>query len=112
MDSTQTKPEDIDIVYLAGGFGNFLDTRQAIVIGMLPDVSLEKIHYVGNTTIEGARAVGLSRGLFETSEQIAQRMTYFDLMSHPDYMEEFIKAKFIPHTDLSLFPTVCTKSTL
>jgi hypothetical protein len=33
-------------------------------------------------------------------------MTYFDLMNHPGYMEEFIRASFIPHTDLTLFPSV------
>jgi uncharacterized 2Fe-2S/4Fe-4S cluster protein (DUF4445 family) len=106
MDATQIKPEDLDAVYLAGGFGNFLDTKQAIVVGMLPDVPLEKIHFVGNTSIEGAKTVLLSRKALETSERIAQSMTYFDLMSHPTYMEEFIRAKFLPHTDLSLFPTV------
>lgn len=106
MDATQIKPEDLDAVYLAGGFGNFLNTKQAIVVGMLPDVPLEKIHFVGNTSIEGAKTVLLSRKALETSERIAQSMTYFDLMSHPTYMEEFIRAKFLPHTDLSLFPTV------
>ena len=112
LDSTQTNPDDLDAVYLAGGFGNFLDTRQAIVIGMLPDIPLDKIHFVGNTTIEGAKKVALHRASFKTTEQIAQRMTYFDLMSHPGYMEEFIRAKFLPHTDLSLFPTVGTRSAL
>jgi len=106
MESTQTKLKDLDAVYLAGGFGNFLNTRQAVIVGMLPDVPLEKIRFVGNTSIAGAKTVMLSRKALETAEQIAQNMTYFDLMSHPTYMEEFIRASFLPHTDLSLFPTV------
>ena len=106
MDSTQTKPEDLDAIYLAGGFGNFLNTKQAVTIGMLPDVPLEKIQFVGNTAIAGAKTVLLSREALETSEKIAKSMTYFDLMSHPGYMDEFIRANFLPHTDLSLFPTV------
>jgi len=106
LESTQTKPKDLDAVYLAGGFGNFLNTKQAVVVGMLPDVPLEKIRFVGNTAIAGAVTVLLSRQALEISEQIAQSMTYFDLMSHPAYMEEFIRAKFLPHTDLSLFPNV------
>ncbi len=105
LESTQTKPEDLDAVYLAGGFGNYLNTRQAVIIGMLPDVPLEKIHFVGNTAIAGTKMVLLSRKSLEIAERIAQSMTYFDLMSHPAYMEEFIRAKFLPHTDLSLFPT-------
>jgi len=106
MDSTQTKPEDLDAIYLAGGFGNFLNTRQAVIIGMLPDVPLEKIQFVGNTAIAGAKTALLSREALETAEKIAKSMTYFDLMSHPGYMDEFIRANFLPHTDLSLFPTV------
>jgi len=106
MDSTQTKTEDIDGVYIAGGFGNFLNVRQAVTIGMLPDVPLEKIHFVGNTSIAGAKTVLLSREALVAAEQIAQSMTYFDLMSHPEYMDEFIRASFLPHTDLSFFPSV------
>jgi len=106
MDSTQTKTEDIDAIYLAGGFGNFLNVQQAVTIGMLPDVPLEKIQFVGNTSIAGAKTVLLSREALEAAEQIAKSMTYFDLMSHPGYMDEFIRANFLPHTDLSLFPSV------
>ena len=106
MDSTQTKAEDLEAIYLAGGFGNFLNVQQAVTIGMLPDVPLEKIQFVGNTSIAGAKTVLLSREALEAAEKIAKSMTYFDLMSHPGYMDEFIKAGFLPHTDLSLFPTV------
>ncbi|MHC4123388.1 MAG: ASKHA domain-containing protein [Planctomycetota bacterium] len=106
LEATQTRLEDIDAVYLAGGFGNYLNTKQAVVVGMLPDVLLEKIHFVGNTSIAGAKTVLLSQKGLEVSEQIAQNMTYFDLMNHPKYMEEFVSASFLPHTDLSLFPTV------
>jgi len=106
MESTQTNLEDLDAIYVAGGFGNFLDVRHAITIGMLPDVPLEKIQFVGNTSIAGAKTVLLSRKALKTAEKIAESMTYFDLMSHPRYMDEFIKACFLPHTDLSLFPSV------
>jgi len=106
MDSTQTKTENIDAIYIAGGFGNFLNVRQAVTIGMLPDVPLEKIQFVGNTSIAGAKTVLLSRKALETAEQIAEGMTYFDLMSYPGYMDEFVRANFLPHTDLSLFPSI------
>jgi uncharacterized 2Fe-2S/4Fe-4S cluster protein (DUF4445 family) len=106
MESTQTTPNDLEAVYLAGGFGNFLNTEKAVAIGMLPDVGAEKMRFVGNTALAGAKAALLSRKAFETAEQLAQSMTYFDLMNHPTYMEEFVRASFLPHTDLSLFPTV------
>lgn len=106
MESTQTRPQDLEAVYLAGGFGNFLNVQQAVTIGMLPDIPIEKIQFVGNTSIAGAKTVLLSRKALETAEKIAQSMTYFDLMSHPGYMDEFTRARFLPHTDLSLFPSV------
>jgi len=106
IESTQTKTDDLKAVYLAGGFGNFLNVRQAVTIGMLPDVPMEKIQFVGNTSIAGAKTVLLSRKALEAAEKIAESMTYFDLMSHPKYMDEFIRARFLPHTDLLLFPSV------
>ncbi len=106
MEATETTSNDLEAVYLAGGFGNFLNIQQAVNIGMLPDVPLEKMRFVGNTSIAGAKTVLLSRQALETAEKIAEGMTYFDLMSHPGYMDEFTRANFLPHTDLSLFPTV------
>jgi len=106
MESTQTKARDLEAVYLAGGFGNFLNVQKSVTIGMLPDVPLDKIKFVGNTSIAGAKTVLLSRKALRAAEKIAEGMTYFDLMSHPGYMDEFTRANFLPHTDLSLFPSV------
>jgi uncharacterized 2Fe-2S/4Fe-4S cluster protein (DUF4445 family) len=108
MNSTQTKVEDIDAIYIAGGFGNFMNVQQAVTVGMLPDVPVEKIQFVGNTSIAGAKTVLMSRKALETAEEIANSMTYFDLMSHSGYMDEFVRASFLPHTDLSLFPSVAS----
>ncbi len=106
MASTQIESENLDAIYLAGGFGNYLDVKQAVTIGMLPDVPLGKIHFVGNTSLAGAKTVLLSRKAQKQAEQIAASMTYFDLMTHREYMEEFMREKFLPHTNLSLFPSV------
>jgi uncharacterized 2Fe-2S/4Fe-4S cluster protein (DUF4445 family) len=105
MDTTQTKREDLDAIYLAGGFGNYLNVEHAVTIGLLPDIPLEKIYFVGNTSIAGAKMVLLSRQAQVEAESIANSTTYSDLMTHPDYMDEFIKANFLPHTDLLLFPS-------
>jgi len=105
MDTTQTKTEYLDAIYLAGGFGNYLNVQRAVTIGLLSDIGLEKIHFVGNTSIAGAKMVLLSQQAQADAEAIAGAMTYTDLMTHPDYMNEFIKANFLPHTDLSLFPS-------
>ncbi len=98
--------DDIDRVFLAGGFGNYLDREKAITIGLIPDLPLEKIRFVGNTSIIGAKMALLSREAWEKCEEIAQSATYYDLISFPHYYEEFLAAKFLPHTELERFPSV------
>ena len=97
---------DVNCVYLAGGFGNYLNVRNAITIGMLPDMPASRIKFVGNTSLAGAKMALLSEEAFETVQNIASQMTYFDLMGNQKYMEEFMSANFLPHTDLNAFPSV------
>lgn len=97
---------DIDRVLLAGGFGNYLDREKAITIGLIPDLSLEKIRFVGNTSIIGAKLALLSQEALERGDEIAKSVTYYDLISFPHYYEEFLAAKFLPHTELQRFPSV------
>lgn len=98
--------EDISHVFLAGGFGNYLDIRNAITLGLLPDLPHERIHFVGNTAVAGARAALISEEALARIERVARMMTYIDLMTNPKYMEEFVSANFIPHTDVERFPSV------
>ena len=97
---------DVHCVYLAGGFGNYLNVRNAITIGMLPDMPASRIKFVGNTSLTGAKMALLSEEAFETVQNIASQMTYFDLMGNQKYMEEFMSANFLPHTNLDAFPSV------
>jgi len=104
--SVDVAMEDIQHIYLAGGFGNYLDVGSAITLGMLPDVPPDRVHFVGNTAIAGARAALLSQEALRRIEHVARMMTYIDLMSNPTYMDEFVSANFIPHTDVERFPSV------
>ncbi len=106
MESTGTTYDGLDAIFVAGGFGNYLDVRKAIAIGMLPDIPHDRIHFVGNTSVAGAKMAIMSRRALARAEQIAGRMTYFDLMNHPTYMDAFMQANFLPHTDLARFPSV------
>ncbi|MFW6162691.1 MAG: ASKHA domain-containing protein [Planctomycetota bacterium] len=101
----------IQRIYLAGGFGNYLNVRSAITLGMLPDVPPDRVRFVGNTAIAGARAALLSEEALSHIEKVARMMTYVDLMSNPKYMDEFVSANFIPHTDIERFPSVPTAPT-
>ena len=96
---------DIAGVYVAGGFGRFLDLRQAIAIGMLPDLPPERYTYLGNSSLAGARAMLLSGEARRKVSELARRITYLELNTDPSYMDEFLGALFLPHTDASRFPS-------
>lgn len=98
--------DDISEVLIAGGFGNSLDIKQAVTIGMLPDIPLEKYRYVGNSAIKGAQMVLSSMDAFKEISNLATGMTYLDLSVGNDFMDEFVSAMFLPHTDFSQFPSV------
>ncbi len=106
LKSMELQPDRIEQVYLAGGFGNYLDLRSAITIGMLPDLPVSRIKFVGNTSARGAIMALLSAEAYQTVEKIASQMTYFDLMGNPGFMEEFVSANFLPHTKIEQFPSV------
>lgn len=95
--------EAIDRVIIAGGIGSGISMENALAIGMLPCLPLERYHYIGNSSLTGACAMLLSSQAEEEVFQIGQNMTYLELSTHPGYMDEFIAACFIPHTDSSLF---------
>ncbi|MGC8490764.1 MAG: ASKHA domain-containing protein [Syntrophobacteraceae bacterium] len=100
---------DLEKIYVAGGFGAHLDIEKAIFIGLLPDIPKERIRFVGNSSLAGARHALLSTRAFHRMEELANRMTYIELSVHPDFMNEFVAALFLPHTDVELFPTVTGK---
>ncbi len=98
--------EMIEKVYIAGGFGNYIDVKKAIIMGMLPDLPEERFHFVGNTSVAGAYLCLLSEDMRKEAERVASMMTYVELSMKSNYMDEFMSALFLPHTDISLFPSV------
>jgi len=96
----------IERVYIAGGFGNYLNVERAIILGMLPDLPIDRFVFMGNTSIAGAYLCLLSEELRKEAEEIASRMTYIELSVLRRFMDEYLSALFLPHTDLKYFPTV------
>ena len=92
--------------FIAGGFGTYLDIEKAIRIGLLPDLERSKFIFIGNSSLAGSREILLSTQAQATAEELATRITYFELSVDPGYMEEYSQALFFPHTDLLKFPTV------
>ena len=94
----------IDHVYVAGGIGSGINMKNVVNIGMLPDVELEKFSYIGNSSLTGAYAMVISDQANEKCAEVAANMTYLELSTYPGYMDSFVAACFIPHTDRNLFP--------
>ena len=103
LDTLDMEITDIDHIYIAGGIGSGIDLEKAISIGMLPALPLEKYSYIGNSSLTGACAMLLSSEAEWRVHKLERSMTYLELSSHPGYMDEFVAACFLPHTDASLF---------
>ena len=100
---------DLEQVYIGGGFGTYVDMPNAIFIGLLPDLPREKFVFVGNSSLVGARQILLSHEAITDADEIAKKITYFELSVEPGYMDEYMASLFFPHTDLSKFPSVAGK---
>ncbi|MGB7033242.1 MAG: ASKHA domain-containing protein [Syntrophobacteria bacterium] len=97
---------DLERIFVAGGFGNFMDVEKSIFIGLLPDVPTERVQFIGNSSLTGSRMALLSRHALERANTLARQMTYFELSIDPRFYDEFVAALFLPHTDLDLYPSV------
>ncbi len=104
LQSVDMTVECIDHVYVAGGIGSGINMKNAVNIGMLPDVELEKFSYIGNSSLTGAYAMVISDEATAKCAEVGANMTYLELSTYPGYMDSFVAACFIPHTDASLFP--------
>ena len=101
--------DEVQKIYIAGAFGNKLDISSCVTIGLLPDVPIERIQFIGNSSVAGAKRAMLSRRMFEEVNRIRERITYQELMVDPAYMEKFTSACFLPHTELAQFPSVAKR---
>ena len=105
LQSVDMTVDMIDKVYVAGGIGSGINMKNAVNIGMLPDVELEKFQYIGNSSLTGAYAMVVSDEANAKCAEVAANMTYLELSTYPGYMDSFVAACFLPHTDRSLFPS-------
>jgi uncharacterized 2Fe-2S/4Fe-4S cluster protein (DUF4445 family) len=95
--------DDIQRFCIAGAFGSYINIEHSIAIGLIPDIERSRFEFVGNTSIKGAKMVAFYKEALYKIEKIREDTTYYDLMGANDYVEEFQKAMFLPHTDIELF---------
>ncbi len=99
-------PEDLDTFYVAGTFGSFIDAKSAISIGMLLDLPITSYKSLGNSSLGGASLILKSERFLDEVDNIRDSITYLELNVNQEFMNNFSGAKFLPHTDSRLFPSV------
>lgn len=98
--------DTVEQVLIGGAFGQYINVEKAVEIGLLPDMPWERFQFLGNTAVRGAYRALLSREDRVRIREIASRMTYIELSADNSFYDAFMSALFLPHTDLSRFPTV------
>ncbi|MCK5403952.1 MAG: ATP-binding protein, partial [Desulfobulbaceae bacterium] len=100
---------DLDRVILAGNFGAFIDLERAICIGLLPDIDRDRFYYLGNGSQLGCQVSLIDHKRFRERMNVRKLMTNMELSDNPRFMDHYVAALFLPHTDMSAFPTVQEK---
>jgi uncharacterized 2Fe-2S/4Fe-4S cluster protein (DUF4445 family) len=96
----------VEQVLVGGSFGKYINVEKAVQIGLLPDMPWDRFHFLGNTSVQGAYLALLDERARARIKDIARRMTYIELSADNTFFDAFTSALFLPHTDLSRFPTV------
>jgi uncharacterized 2Fe-2S/4Fe-4S cluster protein (DUF4445 family) len=98
---------ELNKIYVAGGFGNYLDIDKAVGIGLLPDIPRQRIEFIGNSSLMGARMALVSSYAFEKAISISQEITNVELSHFAPFADEYMAALYLPHIDREvLFPSV------
>jgi uncharacterized 2Fe-2S/4Fe-4S cluster protein (DUF4445 family) len=95
---------DVDRIFLAGGFGSYVDLEKAMTIGLLPETDPDKVVFIGNGSLMGAKMSSLTNRIRKDVVEVTKKMTNFELSETPSYMDNYVGALFLPHTDLEHFP--------
>jgi uncharacterized 2Fe-2S/4Fe-4S cluster protein (DUF4445 family) len=95
---------DIDRIFLAGGFGSYVDLEKAMTIGLLPEINPDKVRFIGNGSLMGAKMSSLTNRIRKDVVEVTKRMTNFELSETLSFMNNYVAALFLPHTDMEQFP--------
>jgi uncharacterized 2Fe-2S/4Fe-4S cluster protein (DUF4445 family) len=95
---------DIEHIFLAGGFGSYVDLEKAMTIGLLPEMDPDKVTFIGNGSLMGARMSSLTNRIRKDVAEVTKKMTNFELSDTNSYMDNYVAALFLPHTDMNQFP--------
>jgi len=106
LDEVGLSIRDVDQIFLAGGFGSYIDLGKAMVIGLLPEMDPDRVRFIGNGSLMGAKMNCLTNRIRKDVVEVTKRMTNFELSETASYMDHYVAALFLPHTDMDQFPKV------
>jgi len=92
LDAVDLKPADLTEFYLAGGFGSYLDSRQAIRLGMIPEIAEDRIHFIGNAAVVGARLALVSTDMRRRAEKLARSAEHLQIAETAEFQMRFADA--------------------
>jgi len=90
--------DQIAELMLAGGFGNYLSIKSALRIGLIPQLPVERIRYVGNAALLGAQLCLVSEAERQRAEGIARSIEHVSLAVHPDFQDIFVECLSFPRS--------------
>ncbi|MDO8956973.1 MAG: ASKHA domain-containing protein [Deltaproteobacteria bacterium] len=97
---------NLEQVVIAGAFGSFIDVERAITIGLLPELPSDRFLFIGNGSLLGARLISFCNEILDDGERISRMMTNIELSESPAFMDNYVAAMFLPHTNSAEFPGV------
>ncbi len=100
---------DLEQVIIAGAFGSHINIEKSITIGLLPDIPRDRFIFIGNGSLLGARLTSFSTDILDDARRVAMMMTNFELSEGVNFMNNYIAALFLPHTNAEGFPSVYRK---
>jgi uncharacterized 2Fe-2S/4Fe-4S cluster protein (DUF4445 family) len=106
MEGVGLTVHELERVIIAGGFGKYINLEKAVTIGLFPEMDLDKFSFIGNSSLTGSRLACLSKALRRDVGRIESMMTNFELSEVSSYMDYYVAAQFLPHTNQEFFPEV------
>jgi uncharacterized 2Fe-2S/4Fe-4S cluster protein (DUF4445 family) len=100
------KKLEIQQVFLAGAFGNYINTSNAKFIGMIPDIEDSEIYQIGNAAGTGAQHCLVNKDLRLKAEELLRKIHYIEIATDKEFQKEYAEAMYFPHLNLDYFPSL------
>ncbi|MBS3819671.1 DUF4445 domain-containing protein [bacterium] len=94
LEENHLSPENLDGIYLGGAFGNYINVKNTIKIGLLPPIDKQKVSILGNSSLAGAKGLMLSQSSRKKTEYSIKKIRYFSLASNPDFQQNFLNSLY------------------